>query len=132
VKYFKVVKGSHFIKNREYTPESAPLPSDRDLTKIFPGKFVEVSAPAVAAATDEAVVARLDSQPPIPDQVSPFGVDVTAQFPEAAANDLKVFKKVSHHYVVDPDKPTAALNAKALKKDEVSAFIKKFVQPAAS
>jgi hypothetical protein len=126
VKYFQVTKGSHFVKNREYK-QGDIVSSERDLTKIFVGKFVEVAAPITTAVNE---VAAPVPAPAAPAVVTPFGADVTASFPEAGVNDLQVFQKSSHFYVVDPDKPTAALNTKALKKAEVSDFIKKFIHPA--
>lgn len=129
------------------------VPHHANLVELFQNKFEEVSSDAKAATPTTPVElpkakdddpAKVDGAQKPEDKKSDeeekaplshpdgagrgeLGTDVTENFPEAKDADLKVFTKGGWHYVTEPDKTDKALNEKALKKDGVADFIKKFL-----
>lgn len=130
---FRLTGGSHVAGDRSYKKGDV-IESDKDLVKIFVNKFerlhdedtpvskgtqidVPGQAPRPAEAEEEAA------------EVEGLGVDVSAEFPEAAEADVLVFKAGKLYTVADADEPTKALNVDALtSKKAVKEYItKKFL-----
>lgn len=57
---------------------------------------------------------------------STLGEDVTADFPEAAKQGLKVFRSGAWYHVATEDDPNTAVNEKALHKADVAKFVREF------
>lgn len=116
--------------------------TDVDLAAMFPDKFERAQGlpetAFVAGPVSEGPPKPKD-QPPVKGKPSStkseeksektsLGKDVTAKFPKAGEEDFKVFTKDRGYWVAESDDPTTPLNETKLKKDEVDAFIDKYLQ----
>ena len=122
---FKVLVARHLAAGKSYVKGDI-VESAGDLSVAFPAKFEKIQASAeVTAARSAAKTAPVvPSSAPGGEVSSPFGEDVSEDFPTAVESDLKVFQKGSGFFVVDMDSPDESLNPKALKGPEVNKFIK--------
>lgn len=123
---FKVLVARHLAAGGQSYVQGDIVETAGDLTIAFPGKFEKVQASAVVSAAQSAAKASpvVPSSTPAGEVSSPFGEDVSEDFPSAVGADLKVFQKGSGYFVVDMDNEDEALNPKALKGSEVNKFIK--------
>jgi len=124
---FRVLHSRHIANGRTFEKGDI-VESSGDLVKAFPGKFERIESSVEVARVRASSPAASEAPvvpPSAPDgETSPFGEDVSEDFPSAVGADLKVFQKGSSYFVVDMDTPDKALNAKALKGAEVNKFIK--------
>lgn len=154
IRKFRLLEGIHQDAAGKNYKKGDIVPSTSNLVELFQHKFAEVepdtkasqpTAPKELPAAPDQDKAKVEGAQPEakkdddkPAEDAPLshpdgkgrgelGEDVTENFPEAKDADLKVFTKGGWHYVTEPDKTDKALNEKALKKDGVAPFIKKFL-----
>lgn len=110
-------------------PAGDTVLTSMDLVKKFPNKFTEVAAPAASAApvsteqTEEKPAATSKTGGKPGSESKTETVDVTEQFPGAAAVRFLVFQKGEGYWVADSENPAKFANKKALKKDEVEKYV---------
>lgn len=128
---FRLLHSVHIAQGRAYQKGDI-VESNSDLTQRFPLKFERLTASEVVEAPSRAVPIPSEAPVAVPSAkgggMTPFGEDVSEDFPIAGESDLQVFQKGTSLFVVDPDQPAKALNPKALKGTEVSKFIRTFLK----
>jgi hypothetical protein len=151
---FEVLGGTHNHYGTIYK-KGEILESDRDLTKVFRGKFkkVEASTPVSKGEVFNPLDVVVNPQPPVEDDkpseepTAPKtpedekngapaadsleraeGKDVTKDFQEAIDEEVRVFQKGAWYNVYDGAAEDLGhpLNDKGLRKKDVSKFIKKW------
>ncbi len=118
IRYFLLKKGRHYgpdevlyIANDE---KRNIVKSHEDLCAKFMNKFEEITE---RMATLKQVSEEDNEQ-------AEYGDDVTAKFPTALKNNLKVFRNEEKlHIIIDPSTPNQPLNRKPLSKESVKGFI---------
>jgi hypothetical protein len=145
-KLFRVIEGSHFEGNVEYTKDQV-VESSRNLVDVFPGKFVEISAQIVqpmgvtppVSVVDK--IRQVDVQAtqspasvvaPVVEQgdesaAHPYGADVTSQFKIARRAKLTVRKRGGKFFVFESSDDDAPLNKKGLASIAVESFVEDHV-----
>lgn len=130
---FRLLHSVHIAQGRAYQ-KSNVVESNSDLTQRFPLKFERLTASEVVEAPSRAVPVPSEAPAAVPSakggEMSPFGEDVSEDFPIAGESDLRVYQKGTSFFVVDPDDADEALNPKALKGPEVAKFIKTYLKKA--
>lgn len=130
---FRLLHSVHIAQGHTYQKGDI-VTSNADLTQRFPLKFEKLESEPVTVAPSRAVSAPSEA-PVVPStpkagSTSPFGEDVSEDFPIAGESDLRVYQKGTSFFVVDPDDADTALNPKALKGPEVAKFIKNYLKQA--
>lgn len=130
---FRLLHSVHIAQGHTYQKGDI-VTSNADLTQRFPLKFEKLASDPVVDAPSRAVSEQTEA-PVVPStpkggEMSPFGEDVSEDFPIAGESDLRVYQKGTSFFVVDPDNAGTALNPKALKGPEVTKFIKNCLKQA--
>lgn len=152
---FRLIGGNHTEGNgptRKVFKKNAIIDSDRDLTKLFRGKFERIytaeqleavapvpkvaekptpaptpvaePAPAVSEPTTEEKKPEASKESRKPRKRR--GRDATKSFPLALEEEFLVFQRGSRFDVYEPE-DDAPLNEKGLKKAEVESYIKEYL-----
>lgn len=131
IRSFQVAEGLHFDANTNTTYKKGDIiNTSEDLAKRFMGKFREVSLPQAvkpAVETTENPVPKTKA-PAFKPVESSLGTDVSDQFPEALAEEFRVFQKGKKLYIAEPPSFDDALNDKGLSLDEMKAYIQELLK----
>jgi len=149
---FKLIGGNHVEDGKMYSRGSEVL-TRHDLVGMFPTKFVLLETlpddfeeeveildhPYIPMPKKEKGVsipeAPLDLQSDEDDEFksdvisTDYGQDVSADYPKALENDLKVFRNIAAKgYYVVKSESNEVLNVKAIRKTEVQPFLDEYLE----
>ena len=119
---FEQLNGVHGHLNGVDTKKGDVVESDDRLDKAFPGRFRLMSEQEAASVVVAASSAPSEATVAVAGEVE---ADVTAEFPEAAAIELRVMKR-GDAYVVFDGEELLTQPGETLTAGQVVAFVNKF------
>jgi len=135
---FKLKRGKHCQRDNKVYKKGDTVESSLDLVTVFGKAKFERDYEAEKKIGIAAVISKPNISPPV-DKVedkgegksksvlSPFGKDVTSEFPAAEKIEVSVFEKSRWYTVVD-EADDSVLNKKSLRRKEVEPFLNQYLE----